>query len=131
VPEPQRPREIRLPIFESVESDWFRARRRPPPRAGVPLDPYRAAPSWTSPSDEGWRAAETVLTPAVGGITSAGLPRRTPKANLVPGTAGARENRPARAADSAEAISSRLAGFQRGSRRARAAASAQSSDEEP
>ena len=65
VPEPrQRPREIRLPIFESVESDWFRARRRPPPRAGVPLDPHRAAPSWTSPSDEGWRAAETVLAPA-------------------------------------------------------------------
>jgi signal transduction histidine kinase len=134
VPEPrQRPREIRLPIFESVESDWFRARRRPPPRAGVPLDPHRAAPSWTSPSDEGWQAAETVLAPAVGGVTAAGLPRRTPKANLVPGSAGARENRPARAADSAEAISSRLAGFQRGSRRARAAAapSAQSADEQP
>ena len=133
VPEPlQRPREIRLPIFESVESDWFRARRRPPPRAGVPLDPHRAAPSWTSPSDAGWRAAETVLTPAVGGITASGLPRRTPKANLVPGSADARENRPARAADSAEAISSRLAGFQQGSRRARAAArGAHSPDEQP
>jgi len=133
VPEPlQRPREIRLPIFESVESDGFRARRRPPPRAGVPLDPHRAAPSWTSPSDEGWRAAETVLTPAVGGITASGLPRRTPKANLVPGSADARESRPARAADSAEAISSRLAGFQQGSRRARAAArGAHSPDEQP
>jgi signal transduction histidine kinase len=133
VPEPrQRPREIRLPIFESVESDWFRARRRPPPRAGVPLDPHRASPSWTSPSDEGWRAAETVLAPAVDGVTAAGLPRRTPKANLVPGSAGARENGPARVADSAEAISGRLAGFQQGSRRARAAArSAQSSDEQP
>jgi anti-sigma regulatory factor (Ser/Thr protein kinase) len=133
VPEPlQRRREIRLPIFESVESDWFRARRRPPPRAGVPLDPHRAAPSWTSSSDEGWRAAETVLTPAVGGITASGLPRRTPRANLVPGSADARENRPARAADSAEAISSRLAGFQQGSRRARAAArGAHSPDEQP
>ena len=132
VPEPQRPREIRLPIFESVESDWFRARRRPPPRAGVPLDPHRAAPSWTSPSDEGWQAAETVLAPAVAGVTDAGLPRRTPKANLVPGTAGARENRPAQTAESAEAISSRLAGFQRGARRARAAVpSAQSPDEQP
>ena len=133
VPEPlQRPREIRLPIFESVESDWFRALRRPPPRAGVPLDPHRAAPAWTSPGDEGWRAAERVVAPAVGGVTAAGLPRRTPQANLVPGSAGARENRPARATDSAEAISSRLAGFQRGSRRARAAASsAQSSDDEP
>jgi hypothetical protein len=133
VPEPlQRPREIRLPIFESVESDWFRARRRPPPRAGVPLDPRLAAPSWASPSDEGWQAAETVLTPAVGGMTASGLPRRTPKANLVPGSAGIRENRPARAADSAEAISSRLAGFQQGSRRARAAArGAHSPDEQP
>jgi hypothetical protein len=133
VPEPpQRPREIRLPVFESVESDWFRARRRPPPRAGVPLDPHRTAPSWTSPSDEGWRTAATVLAPAVGGVTAAGLPRRTPKANLVPGSASARENGPARTVDSAEAISSRLAGFQRGSRRARAtAASAQSSDEQP
>jgi signal transduction histidine kinase len=159
VPQPQWPWEIRLPIFESVESDWFRAYRRQPPwagvplnahragvppdpgragvpldpgRAGVPPDPYRAAPGWTSPSDEGWRAAEKVLAPAVGGVTAAGLPRRTPKANLVPGTAGTRENRPARAADSAEAIGSRLAGFQRGSRRARAAASsAQSSDDEP
>jgi hypothetical protein len=133
VPEPpQRPREIRLPIFESVESDWFRARRRPPPRAGVPLDPHLAAPSWASSSDEGWQAAETVLTPAVGGMTASGLPRRTPKANLVPGSAGIRENRPARAADSAEAISSRLAGFQQGSRRARAAArGAHSPDEQP
>ena len=133
VPEPlQRPREIRLPIFESVESDWFRARRRPPPRAGVPLDPHPAAPSWASPSDEGWQAAGTVLTPAVGGMTASGLPRRTPKANLVPGSAGSRENRPARAADSAEAISSRLAGFQQGSRRARAAArGAHSPDEQP
>jgi len=159
VPQPQRPQEIRLPIFESVESDWFRTYRRQPPRAGVPLDahraavlpdphpagvpldpgragvpldPHRAAPSWTSPSDEGWRAAEKVLAPAVGGVTAAGLPRRTPKANLVPGSADTREKRPARPADSAEAISSRLAGFQRGSRRARAAASsAQSSDDEP
>jgi hypothetical protein len=133
VPEPpQRPREIRLPVFESVESDWFRARRRPPPRAGVPLDPHRRAPSWTSPSDEGWRAAATVLAPAVGEVTAAGLPRRTPKANLVPGSASARENGTAWTADSAEAISSRLADFQRGSRRARAtAASAQASDEQP
>src|SRR5215467_9374561 len=89
VPEPlQRPREIRLPIFESVESDWFRALRRPPPRAGVPLDPHRAAPAWTSPGDDGWRAAERVVAPAVGGVTAAGLPRRTPQANLVPGSAG-------------------------------------------
>ena len=129
VPEPrQRPRETRLPIFESVESDWFRARRRSPAHAGTAVDPHGAERSWTSPGDEGWLAAETVLAPAVGGITASGLPRRTPKANLVPGSAAARQDKPTRAADSADAVSSRLAGFQRGARRARAAAP---SDESP
>jgi hypothetical protein len=130
VPTPrQRPREARLPIFESVESDWFRARRRAPAHAGATVDPHGAERSWISPGDEGWRAAETVLAPAVGGITASGLPRRTPRANLVPGSAGAREDRPAKAADSADVVSGRLAGFQRGSRRARAEPGAQSSDE--
>jgi signal transduction histidine kinase len=126
VPDPPRPRETRLPIFESVESDWFRARRRPPRPSVLPATPPHAARSWASPGDDGWRAAETVLSPAVGGITPSGLPRRTPRANLVPGSAGERDERtvtPVRPADSAELMSSRLAGFQRGSRRARAAVS--------
>jgi signal transduction histidine kinase len=131
VPTPrQRPREARLPIFESVESDWFRARRTAPAHAGATADPHGAERSWISPGDEGWRAAETVLAPAVGGITPSGLPRRTPKANLVPGAAGAREDRSARTADSADVVSKRLAGFQRGSRRARDAPGAQSSGEQ-
>ena len=131
VPTPRlRPREARLPIFESVESDWFRARRRAPAHAGAVVDQHGAEQSWISPGDEGWRAAETVLAPTVGGITSSGLPRRTPQANLVPGTAGARKDKPARAADSADAVSNRLAGFQRGSRRARAAPGARSPDEQ-
>jgi methyl-accepting chemotaxis protein len=131
VPTPrQRPREARLPIFEAVESDWFRARRTAPAHAGATVDPHGAERSWISPGDEGWRAAETILAPAVGGITPSGLPRRTPKANLVPGSAGARENRPARAADSADVVSKRLAGFQRGSRRARDAPGAQSPGEQ-
>ena len=123
VPDPSLPLpETRLPIFESVESDWFRARRRPPRRGAAPVEPRRAGRPWTSPGDDGWRAAQAVLAPATGGLTASGLPRRTPQANLVPGSAGAREDRPARPADTAEVMSSRLAGFQRGSRRARAAA---------
>jgi signal transduction histidine kinase len=131
VPTPRlRPREARLPIFESVESDWFRARPRAPARASATVDQHGAEQSWISPGDEGWHAAETVLAPTVGGITSSGLPRRTPRANLVPGTAGAREDRPARAADSADVVSNRLAGFHRGSRRARAAPGAEPPDEQ-
>ena len=111
-----------LPIFESVESDWFRARGRTlPQRRDVTASPM-ATQSWTSPSDDGWRAAETVLAPAVGGLTAAGLPRRTPRANLVPGSAGDQAGRSAKLAESAEVARKRLAGFQRGSQRARAAA---------
>jgi hypothetical protein len=122
-PEPSQPvPENRLPIFESVESDWFSARRRPSRRATTRMSPRRQARAWTSPGDHGWRTAEAVLEPEVAGVTTAGLPRRAPQANLVPGSAGDRQAGPARPADTAEAMSSRLAGFQRGSRRARAAA---------
>ncbi|MEU4267015.1 nitrate- and nitrite sensing domain-containing protein [Streptomyces sp. NPDC026092] len=44
--------------------------------------------SWrTSPNDELVRQAERVRKPAAGGITTSGLPKRVPRANLVPGTA--------------------------------------------
>jgi signal transduction histidine kinase len=111
-----------LPILDSVEADWFDTRRILPQRGAAPIDPG-ATRSWTSPGDDGWRAAETVLAPAVGGLTAAGLPRRTPRANLVPGSAGDRSARTASLAESAEVARGRLAGFQSGSRRARAAAS--------
>ena len=55
----------------------------------------------------------------MGGLTAAGLPRRVPRANLVPGSAGDRAARTAPMAEAAEIARSRLANFQRGSRRAR------------
>ena len=52
VPEPSLPPpETRLPIFESVESDWFRARRRPPRRGAAPVEPRRGGPAL----DLAWR----------------------------------------------------------------------------
>lgn len=42
---------------------------------------------WSSRMDAGWRAAEQAASkPAVGDRTGAGLPRRVPRANLVPGS---------------------------------------------
>ncbi|MGI5269671.1 nitrate- and nitrite sensing domain-containing protein [Nonomuraea sp. CA-218870] len=119
-----------LPIFAAVESAWF---RRPPeeraPENGAGEDgPATAAPSgeetWRTAADAGWQAAAAASDPSLGGVTSAGLPKRTPKANLVPGSAG----RPAaqqqaqapRPALSAERIRNRMAGFQQGVRRGRA-----------
>jgi signal transduction histidine kinase len=118
-----------LPIYESLESDWFRARGRGMPRrdaawAGAPAGGAPAAEpprTWTSPGDDGWRAAAAITTPATGGTTAAGLPKRVPQANLVPGSASD-QSRTATMAEAAEIARSRLANFQRGSRRARASA---------
>ncbi len=115
--------ESRLPIFESVESDWFRRSRQSNDgaSAGAPVA------AWSSPVDEGWRAAEVAHAPVSEGQTAAGLPQRVPKANLVPGRAGlagAGAVMPPAPPRSAAQTQARLAGFQRAVRDARAAAQA-------
>ncbi len=113
----------RLPIFEAVGSDWF-GNSRPPTGPHTGSDPPgldargepAAAVSWTPPADEGWRAAAAAKDPVAGGATSAGLPRRIPRANLVPGTAGAGLPPTRSAARSADVVAERFAAFQRGAR---------------
>jgi signal transduction histidine kinase len=107
---------VRLPIYDSIESEWFR-RGNTSFSAGSPA-------TWTSPADEGFRrAAETVASPAAGQLTNAGLPQRVPSANLVPGSISARPAAqraaspapPAPAAlpvRSPEQVRARLTGFQ-------------------
>ncbi|MGW6705606.1 nitrate- and nitrite sensing domain-containing protein [Streptomyces sp. NPDC054956] len=124
--------EGRSPIFDTLESNWFRQEGAQPPAQGPavpqqPQQPQQSAPSapavaspqrpqqpslpqrgqeqapaesaqtatgamptvsWrSSPNDELMRQAERVRQPAAGGITTSGLPRRVPRANLVAGTA--------------------------------------------
>jgi hypothetical protein len=99
---------VRLPIYDSIESQWFRRGGTSVTDDGQPL-----ARSWTSPADEGFRAAQTVVSPTAERMTSAGLPKRVPSANLVPGSIGGQ--RPAAAAAvpgrSPEAMRARLKGF--------------------
>ncbi|GAA2351538.1 sensor histidine kinase [Streptomyces cuspidosporus] len=162
---PAGPGDGRTPIFDTIESDWFRSQggnqggpqdeapggtsgggtlgsgRRlttEPPGAGRPAsavppiprrEPQREsrgagddlgigggtngsgpgavgfgpgangsgpASNWrTSPNDERWRRAEQLREPAAGGVTSSGLPRRVPRANLVEGAAQQQQTRPA------------------------------------
>ncbi|GAB2965289.1 sensor histidine kinase [Nonomuraea fastidiosa] len=100
-----------LPIFASVESAWF--------------DHSAASDDakWSSPkADEGWSAAEVVREPVRDGATAAGLPKRVPKANLVPGsaeTATAPKGVAPMPAISPERVRSRLSSFQQGFRAAR------------
>jgi signal transduction histidine kinase len=125
----------RSPIFEAMQSEWFQRRNTgsadrkesPPPR------------EWSSPGDEGWRAAETIRAPATGGQTNTGLPKRVPGSNRIPGSVSpsplaptaeaAAEQRPAPkpasrpvpAPPEAEAVRNRFSSFQQGVRRGRAA----------
>jgi signal transduction histidine kinase len=118
----------RLPIFDSLESDWFR--RSGKPLSSAAATATAAGQTWNSPADEGWRAARIVASPEAGETTTAGLPKRVPRANLVPGSVGGGEETtedapPIRSADT---IRSRMSSFQRGVREARAAGS---QNEEP
>jgi hypothetical protein len=115
---------LRLPIYDSIESEWFR-RGNTAFSGGADRTP---AGPWTSPADEGFRVAETVVSPVVGKTTTAGLPQRVPSANLVPGSISARpagqpagQTPPAGGfpSRSPEAVRARLANFQVKGRAAR------------
>ncbi|MDQ2812014.1 MAG: HAMP domain-containing protein [Actinomycetota bacterium] len=108
----------RLPIFDAVESNWFRTDRG---ASGSSAATATAANRWSSPADDGWNAAETVDSPSAGAPTSAGLPRRMPNANLVPGAIPGANTETAVPVRSPAAARDRLAGFQRGISEARAA----------
>jgi hypothetical protein len=75
---------------------------------------------FASLADEGWRAARGVTSTRGDELTAAGLPKRRPRARLVPGSAGsavlASLATPAR---SAESIRGRLSSYQQGVRMGR------------
>lgn len=110
-------------------ADAAKAAAAPAPANG-PAD-NRATPAqqsggtggWRSQADSGFQAAASVRDPSLGGVTAAGLPKRMPKANLVPGSVGAESAAaPPRPPVSAEAVRNRLSSFQQGVRRGRAQA---------
>ncbi len=97
------PGDGRTPLYDTLETNWFHGDREaraqqdaptaaPEPQASQPQTPAApqrpAASAWrSSPNDDLVRQAERVRQPAAGGVTTSGLPRRVPRANLVPGTA--------------------------------------------
>ena len=94
----------------------------------VPTPPPSGADRvWDSPGDEGWRAAQAAAKPVAAGLTPKGLPKRVPKSNLVPGSAGGSGAAKATSAvfppRSAEAVRGRLSSFHQGLRQGRDAAS--------
>ncbi|MEI5526610.1 nitrate- and nitrite sensing domain-containing protein [Streptomyces brasiliscabiei] len=110
------PMDGRTPLYDTLETNWFhgqggqdgqqqdhrqgngsapQAPAAPAPAPQTPAAPQRpatpaapASPTWRStPNDDLVRQAERARQPSAGGVTTSGLPRRVPRANLVPGTA--------------------------------------------
>ncbi|MFF8927301.1 nitrate- and nitrite sensing domain-containing protein [Streptomyces longwoodensis] len=78
---------------------------------------------WRSANDERWQQAAQLRKPKAGGVTSSGLPRRVPKANLVEGAA---ENTPQggpQVSRAPEDVRGRLSNLRRGVQRGRTAGS--------
>ncbi|WP_346101338.1 sensor histidine kinase [Nonomuraea maheshkhaliensis] len=98
-----------LPIFASVESAWFQRGNSDNSRWGSPQ------------TDAGWSAAEAVARSVGAGSTTSGLPKRVPKANLVPGAAKTTATAEVESQPpvSPEAVRNRLSTFQQGCRAAR------------
>lgn len=133
-----------LPIFDAIESNWFKRRTGGPtvdttetgpiqqvdpnqgqaqqtrpaqrPQAAATDQDTRSEQEWNSAADRGWKAARTAAEPLAGGLTTSGLPKRVPKANLVPGTAPKPENFKQMPTRSADRVRNRFSGFQKGVR---------------
>ncbi len=106
-------------LVEPASGDAGKSRSsgQPIPASGATRPAGAPAQDWGA-ADDGWRAAEALAMPVSAETTAMGLPRRQPRALLVPGAAGGAE--PASApVRSAESIRGRLASYQQGIREGR------------
>ncbi|MFE4549330.1 nitrate- and nitrite sensing domain-containing protein [Streptomyces sp. NPDC056785] len=78
---------------------------------------------WRSSNDDRWQRAEQLKKPKAGGVTSSGLPRRVPKANLVEGTAESTPQGGPQVSRAPEDIRGRLSNLRRGVQQGRNASS--------
>ncbi|GAA2623049.1 nitrate- and nitrite sensing domain-containing protein [Streptomyces tubercidicus] len=69
---------------------------------------------WRSSNDERWERAEQLREPKAGGVTSSGLPRRVPKANLVEGAAEQTPQGGPQVSRAPEDVRGRLSNLRRG-----------------
>ncbi|MEW2580862.1 sensor histidine kinase [Streptomyces syringium] len=85
---------------------------------------------WQSANDERWHRAEQLREPKAGGITSSGLPRRVPKANLVEGKAETTPQGGPQISRAPEDVRGRLSNLRRGVQQGRSAGTDNSAHEQ-
>jgi len=93
----------------------------PATQALKPAEEPAATNGWHSAGDDGWAAANTLLAREPETVTEAGLPKRVPKSQLVPGSAAprplaepARGTSPAMPRRSPDALRNRMSTYQHG-----------------
>jgi signal transduction histidine kinase len=137
---PAGPGDGRTPLYDTLETNWFhgsqqqgqgqpangnssssaqapRQQQAPaaPQSSVAPQRPAASAAWRSSPNDDLVRQAERVRQPAAGGVTTSGLPRRVPRANLVPGTAQQQQHQSGPAVSRApDDVRGRLTNLRRG-----------------
>ncbi|MEU6573808.1 nitrate- and nitrite sensing domain-containing protein [Streptomyces sp. NPDC046805] len=79
--------------------------------------------AWRSANDDRWQQASQLRKPKAGGVTSSGLPRRVPKANLVEGAAETTPQGGPQVSRAPEDVRGRLSNLRRGVQRGRSAGS--------
>ncbi|MGW0758649.1 nitrate- and nitrite sensing domain-containing protein [Streptomyces sp. NPDC002814] len=140
---PAGPGDGRTPLYDTLETNWFHGQGSQggpqqgngsaPPPAAPSQPPHAPAPqrpatgNWrSSPNDDLIRQAERVRQPAAGGVTTSGLPRRVPRANLVPGTAQQQQhNSGPQVSRAPDDVRGRLTNLRRGISQGRQAGSGQ------
>ncbi|MEH0547038.1 nitrate- and nitrite sensing domain-containing protein [Streptomyces sp. B21-105] len=81
--------------------------------------------TWRSANDERWQQASALKKPKAGGVTSSGLPRRVPKANLIEGAAESTPQGGPQVSRAPEDVRGRLSNLRRGVQRGRNAGSSE------
>ncbi|MFH8662704.1 sensor histidine kinase [Streptomyces afghaniensis] len=97
------------------------ASQEPPASASTPES--NGDSDWRSANDERWQQASQLRKPKAGGVTSSGLPRRVPKANLIEGSAESTPQGGPQVSRAPEDVRGRLSNLRRGVQRGRNAGS--------
>ncbi len=109
--------------WQPTEETGAQAAVGEPAAAAVPERPRQAPQEdgnrWQSENDQRWHRAEQLREPKAGGVTSSGLPRRVPKANLVEGAAEPTGQGGPQVSRAPEDIRGRLSNLRRGIQRGR------------
>ncbi|CRK58335.1 putative sensor-like histidine kinase [Alloactinosynnema sp. L-07] len=112
--DPVRDIQETTPIFDEMISAWFRTVTDDPNSTVADAE---QGPAWDFAADQGFQAAKSVSAAEPEDFTRSGLPRRTPRRNLVPGSIDS--SPPTVPGRDADDLRTRLSSYQAGVHRAR------------